>query len=71
MTRLIIFPVVLALFGAVVTSTFAVPEPSHVPSKSLEGPDIRVEVSTCVPERPYAGCDSTLPPSGTEGPNCR
>ena len=70
MKRLVLLAVVLALFGTGVGSTLAMPETSHVPPRSLEGPAIRVEVSTCAPEGPYAGCDSTLPPS-SEGPECR
>jgi hypothetical protein len=71
MKRSIIFAVALTLFEAGVGLTLAVPEPPYVSHTSLGGPGIRVEVSTCFPEGPYAGCDSALPPMGIEGANCR
>ena len=70
MKRLIIFAVALTLFQAGVGLTLAAHEPPYVPPTTLGRPAIRVEVSTCAPEGPYAGCDSTLPPS-SEGPECR
>ncbi|MBI2457015.1 MAG: hypothetical protein HYV46_12890 [candidate division NC10 bacterium] len=68
MKGLIIFAIVLALFGAGVGLTLVMPDPSHVSPKGLEGLDIRAEVSTAVPEGRYA---CFPPPLGIEGPDCR
>jgi hypothetical protein len=69
MKHLILFAIVLALFGAGVALTLDVPEPSHVSVRGLEGLDIRAELSSKVVNGPYACCYP--PPLGIEGPACR
>jgi hypothetical protein len=73
MRLLVLFAIVLTLFGIGVGLTLAAPEPSHVAPASLGGPEIRGEVSTGFPEGPYAGCDAKPEPLGpeVEGPDCR
>jgi hypothetical protein len=69
MKPLILFAIVLALFGAGVGLTLDVPEPSRVSTSGLEGLGIRAELSSKVLHGPYACCYP--PPLGIEGPDCR
>jgi hypothetical protein len=68
MKRLIMFAVVLALFGTGVAVTLVVPEPPYVSSKGVGGTDTRAEGLLYLPEGP----DHCFPPPpGIEGPDCR
>lgn len=70
MKYLIMFAVVLALFGADVGFALVAPEPPPVSRKNLDGSGTRAEASSQLPEGPYPCCIPE-PPMGIEGPDCR
>ena len=71
MKRLIALAVMLAALGAGVGPTFAAMDPPKVPTKGIEGPDIRAKVPPKGIEGPDIRMNTFPQPKGVEGPDVR